>query len=218
MADEQPILSRKALAILRTGGAAGIPGNRNLAAKVAALDKEMPDIVRRVAKGATKRAATQAQALYTEAFDRQQYFRPDGLRYRLGRNTPKYNKWKARLGLTPVKRGHFSGRLSRAIDDMVKVSHTGFGIKLELRAAAARSGASEYLDYYEEQKAPGLGDPRSIPRIVFKDWERYMRREVRREAGAFLKSVAGSKLIPKILSDRQVGMWIGKVRVELRAG
>ena len=217
MADEQPILSRKALAILRTGGAAGIPGNRNLAAKVAALDKEMPGIIRTAAREATRRAARQAQMLYTEAFERQQYFRPNGLRYRLGRNTLKYNKWKAKQG-TETRRGHLSGNLQAAIDDMVKVSHTGFGIKLELRAAAARSGASEYLDYYEEQKAPGLGDPRSIPRVVFTEWERYMKRRVHALAGRVLKSNAGGQLIPRLLSDAQIRLWIGKVRVELRAG
>lgn len=218
MADDAvPILSRKALAILRTGGAAGIPGNRNLAGKVAALDAAMPNIVRTAAKEATRRAARQAQTLYTEAFEREAYYAPGGRLRRLGRNTPRYNKWKVKQGHDP-RRGHRSGNLAAAIDDMVTVSHTGFGIKLELRAAAARSGASEYLDYYEEAKAPGLGDPRSIPRVVFREWEAYMKRRVRALAAAVLRSNAGGALIPKLLSDAQVRLWIGKVRVELRAG
>lgn len=206
--------------VLRAGGISPNRLSPNLRAKIALLESRMPAIIQQAAREATRRAVVLTQRLVTQAFESERYYAPGargGVLRALKRNTASYDRYKRKRGFDR-RRGHREGNLQAAIDSMVSETATGFGIALDLQSAAAASGAGEYAAHYEEQKAPGLGSPRAIPRIVFREWERYMKRRVHTKAAGVLRSVKSPELIPVLLSDRQLAAWIGRVGVRLKVG
>lgn len=178
-------LPRGMQALLRGAGIGASSVDARTAKRLARLWANLPGMVQRIGREGVRRAARQAQELYSSSFSRQLYYRQSGRLARLGRNTPAYNKAKANQGMDR-RRGHRTGKLAEAIDSMVSVTPSQRGLRIALRAAANRTGAGAYLDYYEEAKAPGLGDPTSLPRVVLRDFYRYVYRHVRLEASRVL--------------------------------
>ena len=138
--------------------------NRQLLA-LRRLRADWPTLVNGIRRRVAQRWKSKEQNYQSELFDAEKYIGASGRARALGRISSAYRRAKARQGYD-VRRGHRTGELEAAINDMVRLTPNRFGIRIALRSAAS-SKLRKYLDYYEESKAPGLG---SRPSLANERW------------------------------------------------
>ncbi len=172
------------------------------------LRKQLPRIVNDTRRQVARRLKTKAQDEASDLFASQQYINRSGERARLGPIKASYRKAKVRAGFDP-RRGHRTGKLADAIDQMVKLSPDRFGIVLRLPTAARRTGAGDYLDFYEEQKAPGLGS--RISKSLENWWVRELAKRIRQRTRAILGPTESARRI----TDRRISLLLSGRPIQL---
>lgn len=172
------------------------------------LRKQLPRIVKDTRRAVARQVKNKAQDEASSLFASQQYINSRGDRARLGQIKASYRKAKVRAGFDP-RRGHKTGKLAEAIDQMVKLTPDRMGVAIRLRSAANRTGASAYLDFYEEAKAPGLGS--RISKTIEKWWVRELAKRIRQRTRAILGPTESAKRI----TDRRIALLVSGRVVQL---
>lgn len=155
----------------------------------AALGKVKERAVRALHSNARK-----AQKKLHDLFEREKFATVTRRTKKLGAYGSRWRKRKAQLGYD-LRRGHASGRMSRAINATSAIRRNDEGFDLDIKASAAQtraaaprrisrrrsrnkkpraqSNVAAYLKYYERQKAPGLGTlPKSAVNLLQKAVDR----------------------------------------------
>jgi len=152
-------------------------------ARLIVLQRQLPRLVADVQREVARTMKRKAQEEATRLFATQAYIGPSGNRTALKPNSERWNATKAAKGLD-MRLGHAHGRLARAIDQMVKLTPDRKGIKLSLQAAAARTGAGDYYEFYANMKAPGLGE--RISNRLEQWWGKNLKQRIRQRARLIL--------------------------------